>query len=240
MYATTYDYVPQQHSPELCWGNMRLIQEIGGHGCKYCPNPGAKVPLLDKLSVTSCRQFNNKPNLDFVQNKALAKDFAAPKNPGNADVKLKKASSYQDTFQKLSTKQIRGAKQQSMGDNDPLKTDPGITGGKTVVGRSYAASQYFDKTGLLGLPKKVLPVNQLDTNAKKPDFWVSENNREYRSYAPDKKRTSRRQRVQEIDNLLNGLRPKQTLGATQPTDFRTPPALSKSSSLPAAAMRATC
>lgn len=239
MYATTYDYVPQQHSTELCWGNMRLIQEIGGHGCKLCPNPGAKVPLLDKLSVTSCRQFNNKPNLDFVQNKVLAKDFAAPKNPGNADVKLKKASSYQATFQKLSTKQIRGAKQQSMGDNDPLKTDPGITGGKTVVDRSYAASQYFDKTGLLGLPKKVLPVNQLDTNAKKPDFWVSENNREYRSYAPDKKKTSRRQRVQEIDNLLNGLRPKQCLGATQPPGFGTPSSLSKSSSMPDAALRAT-
>lgn len=236
MHATTYDYLTHQWTPELCWDSFQQVHEIGGYGCKLVPHPGGKVPLLDRMSVTSCRQFNHKPNLDFSQNQVLAKDFKAPKAPGNPPIKIKKETNHQATFCKLSTKQIRGAKQQSMGDNDPLKTDPGITGGKSVVDRSYAASQYWNKHGLLGEPKKVLPVHQIDMNPRKLDFWVTENNREYRSYAPDGKR-SRKERVKEVNMILDGLRPVASSSTSALSSASAPRAsstLSRSSSLPSA------
>eukprot|EP00929_Paragymnodinium_shiwhaense_P122139 TRINITY_DN94745_c0_g1_i1.p1 TRINITY_DN94745_c0_g1~~TRINITY_DN94745_c0_g1_i1.p1 ORF type:complete len:267 (+),score=53.58 TRINITY_DN94745_c0_g1_i1:170-970(+) len=238
MYSTTFDYVPQEWSSELCWDTFRPVHEIGGHGCKLKPHPGAKVPLLDRMSVTSCRQFNNKPNLDFSQNKVLAKDFKAPKAPGPPDLKVKNETSHQATFQKLSTKQIRGAKQQSMGDNDPFKYEPGITGGKSVVDRSYAQSQYWNKHGLLGLPEKVLPTHALDMNPRKLDFWVSENNRQFRSFADPAKR-SRKQYAKDISNLLDGLRPvpsASTLSASSPV---TGAAMSRSNSSPSALAKTT-
>lgn len=199
------DFGAKEPGEDLCHGNIKGVHSIGSRGCTLVEHPGARVPLLDRSSEKYRRDYYGKASVDFRPNRELAEHLRTFRRPG-APALNHTGTSYGDAHASQDPNRLRGAQRETMrpvGKNDGL-----ITGGDApVVNTSFSHRAHTDPTGVLSRPKGEawLPSNNLATVNRKPDFWVSSSQREFRTPVPSTVRSTR-ERAKDLDALLGGLR----------------------------------
>jgi len=159
---------------------FREVFEIGRRETRHMKMPATGYNLPDWTDVQSRRDFDQKPFLDLQENRLLARTFKEVQKPLPALAPVN-ATQYTRDFQGTSADQLKKARRDPLGGQEPDGGSSRTLGGKgqLMVSTSLSHEHYVPlkaATRARSVPKLASNIKVTPTSAKS---WKSQSNRTY-------------------------------------------------------------